>query len=295
MSYNFPPKEGTGIDRLIPNASPECIDIIKKLLAYNPDDRYVRETIQLPSISINFLPSRLSARQALRHSYFNDLREMEKRTKTGVPVYTMVASADTNGNNPDDISSVNTSTNGKLVVDPKKKQQQFNSINSSTEEDVIKPVVRSLLCGLCCSNPLFLQILGVQNSGHLPLLKKGVAKENGAPPFGTNGIVNHSNNANHAASHIPHTRVNFELPSYTVNFPGSTVNQSKDFSLAPIGQKKQNQHQVSFVFVCGSRDSLLTLDFKGFPAIRSKQQEDNSDTKGNFLFSIHPSTRHEFN
>lgn len=51
MDFNFPAKEGTGIPKLIPHASPECIDLICKLLAYNPDDR-------------------LSARQAMKHAYF---------------------------------------------------------------------------------------------------------------------------------------------------------------------------------------------------------------------------------
>lgn len=68
MNFNFPPKEGTGIDRLIPNAPPECVELIKKLLAYNPDDR-------------------LSARQALRHPYFKELREGEKRLKHGTTLY----------------------------------------------------------------------------------------------------------------------------------------------------------------------------------------------------------------
>jgi len=32
-------QEGTGIVKLVPHVSPECVDLIVKLLAYNPDDR----------------------------------------------------------------------------------------------------------------------------------------------------------------------------------------------------------------------------------------------------------------
>ncbi|GBG91254.1 hypothetical protein CBR_g52140 [Chara braunii] len=60
MDFSFPPKEGSGIEKLIPHAQPECVELINKLLAYNPDER-------------------LSARQALRHAYFKELRENEKR------------------------------------------------------------------------------------------------------------------------------------------------------------------------------------------------------------------------
>ncbi|KAL3695768.1 hypothetical protein R1sor_009844 [Riccia sorocarpa] len=57
--FKFPQQDGTGIARLIPHASPACIELLNKLLAYNPDDR-------------------LSARQALRHIYFKELREKDK-------------------------------------------------------------------------------------------------------------------------------------------------------------------------------------------------------------------------
>mmetsp|Transcript_22464 Transcript_22464/g.72930 ORF Transcript_22464/g.72930 Transcript_22464/m.72930 type:complete len:501 (+) Transcript_22464:66-1568(+) len=62
MDFNFPPKDGTGLEQLIPHVSAECVELISKLLMYNPDDR-------------------LSARQALRHPYFRELRDQEKRAQ----------------------------------------------------------------------------------------------------------------------------------------------------------------------------------------------------------------------
>lgn len=60
MRYNFPVKQGSGLGKLLPHASAECIDLMNGLLQYDPD-------------------LRLSARQALRHPYFKDLRDAEKR------------------------------------------------------------------------------------------------------------------------------------------------------------------------------------------------------------------------
>lgn len=48
--------------KLIPHCSPDCIDIIVRLLAYDPDDR-------------------LSARQAVKHPYFKDIRSSELKEK----------------------------------------------------------------------------------------------------------------------------------------------------------------------------------------------------------------------
>ena len=59
MEFNFPPKEGSGIAKLIPNVSPDAQEIITKLLIYDNSNR-------------------MSAGQALKHSYFKDLREMDK-------------------------------------------------------------------------------------------------------------------------------------------------------------------------------------------------------------------------
>lgn len=59
MDFNFPKKKGTGLRKLLPNASPDCLDLLEKMLAYNPDDR-------------------ITSRQALRHPYFKELRDKER-------------------------------------------------------------------------------------------------------------------------------------------------------------------------------------------------------------------------
>ena len=59
MEFNFPPKEGSGIAKLIPNVSPDAQEIITRMLSYDNSNR-------------------MSAGQALKHNYFKDLREMDK-------------------------------------------------------------------------------------------------------------------------------------------------------------------------------------------------------------------------
>lgn len=59
MEFNFPKKDGSGIAKLIPNVSPDCQDVIIKLLIYNSDNR-------------------MSAGQALKHNYFKELRDQDK-------------------------------------------------------------------------------------------------------------------------------------------------------------------------------------------------------------------------
>lgn len=39
MNFNFPQKKGTGISKLLPHASPECIELIELLCTYDPDER----------------------------------------------------------------------------------------------------------------------------------------------------------------------------------------------------------------------------------------------------------------
>lgn len=64
MDFNFPEKKGTGIERLVPHADPDVIELMKKLIRYDPDERVL-------------------ARQALKDPYFRDLRDAEKERLSG--------------------------------------------------------------------------------------------------------------------------------------------------------------------------------------------------------------------
>jgi renal tumor antigen len=65
MKFNFPPKTGSGIAKHLPQASAECLDLLVGMLQYDPELRF-------------------SARQALKHPYFKELRDAEKRARAAV-------------------------------------------------------------------------------------------------------------------------------------------------------------------------------------------------------------------
>ena len=52
-------KTGTGIERLLPHCNRDCIDLIKKMLVYDSEER-------------------INAYQALNHEYFRDMVEKEQ-------------------------------------------------------------------------------------------------------------------------------------------------------------------------------------------------------------------------
>jgi len=64
MDFNFPEKKGTGIERLVPHADPDLVELMKKLIRYDPDERVL-------------------ARQALKDPYFRELRDAEKERLSG--------------------------------------------------------------------------------------------------------------------------------------------------------------------------------------------------------------------
>eukprot|EP00792_Barthelona_sp_PAP020_P005928 TRINITY_DN2852_c0_g1_i3.p1 TRINITY_DN2852_c0_g1~~TRINITY_DN2852_c0_g1_i3.p1 ORF type:complete len:410 (-),score=79.92 TRINITY_DN2852_c0_g1_i3:137-1366(-) len=67
MSFDFPIKKGTGIKKLAPHLSDDALDLLTKMLAYVPGDR-------------------ISARQALKHPFFKDLRNAEVTPQIPTPM-----------------------------------------------------------------------------------------------------------------------------------------------------------------------------------------------------------------
>lgn len=110
MEFDFPEKKGTGIARLLKHISKQCVDLLEKLLIYDPDDR-------------------ITASQALKHPYFKDLRENEVRYafSTTQPLMYPQQHSD-----KDDRST-------KLVSKPKK-PKKLNKLSNDLEE--LPPIKR---------------------------------------------------------------------------------------------------------------------------------------------------------
>ncbi|XP_041827074.1 MAPK/MAK/MRK overlapping kinase-like isoform X2 [Melanotaenia boesemani] len=63
MHFNFPPKKGTGISRLIPTCSAPALSLLYQMLAYDPDERITAET-------------------SIKHTYFREIRMPENAAET---------------------------------------------------------------------------------------------------------------------------------------------------------------------------------------------------------------------
>ena len=65
ISFKFPPEKGTGVVEHLKHASPEAVDLIHKMLKYDATER-------------------ISAREAMVHPYFKDMREKDRQRAEAV-------------------------------------------------------------------------------------------------------------------------------------------------------------------------------------------------------------------
>eukprot|EP00002_Diphylleia_rotans_P013166 TRINITY_DN2565_c0_g1_i5.p1 TRINITY_DN2565_c0_g1~~TRINITY_DN2565_c0_g1_i5.p1 ORF type:complete len:428 (-),score=79.78 TRINITY_DN2565_c0_g1_i5:735-2018(-) len=112
MSFNFVEKEGSGLLKVFPNSTPDSYDLLARMLLYDPDDR-------------------ITARHALRHLYFKDLRDhdTQKPQSKGAPA---TVSAD-----GDQRNAMSLTKSGKGASKGHSDQQKpFPSISSYRYEDI---------------------------------------------------------------------------------------------------------------------------------------------------------------
>ncbi|KAL4465914.1 hypothetical protein ABPG74_004151 [Tetrahymena malaccensis] len=132
MELNFPPKKGTGIEKLAPHIPKDCIDLIYKLLSYDPEER-------------------ITAEQALQHPYFRDLYQMDQENQLLLQstITSKTKLSPSNNSNmynrtlPENQLNLNQSTNNntnnnhtnsttKLEVSPQHHDSQYQSKNLNT-------------------------------------------------------------------------------------------------------------------------------------------------------------------
>ncbi|CAL8301318.1 unnamed protein product [Boreogadus saida] len=76
ICFDFPPKKGSGISRLIPNCPAPALSLLYQMLAYDPDER-------------------ISAQMALQHTYFREIRLAEKKSESLMRTIEAVEAGDT--------------------------------------------------------------------------------------------------------------------------------------------------------------------------------------------------------
>merc|ERR1712032_586858 len=94
MELDFEEQEGCGIQARLPDASPECLDLLQRMLEYEPQ-------------------ARITAGEALRHPFFDEVREVEARKQELSKIRRPNTLKASNSNEPSARGRIRASTLGK--------------------------------------------------------------------------------------------------------------------------------------------------------------------------------------
>jgi renal tumor antigen len=119
MEFDFPPKRGSGLEKLMPNVSRDTIDLLYRLLAYDPADR-------------------ITADEALKHEYFAELHDLSNSRDFRSTLFMKFSESDTmhNEQTPEKDRSVKKSKNPKII----KKQISKALIDDEQTLPPIQPI-----------------------------------------------------------------------------------------------------------------------------------------------------------
>jgi renal tumor antigen len=110
IDFNFPQQKGLGIPSMIPHASADAIDLIMKLLAYDPEER-------------------ISARQTLHHPYFKQLHAQLAQDEQA---QSAAAGAGRQGGGQDSKEAPAAASGGDMQSKPNKKQAKAEAAKANS-------------------------------------------------------------------------------------------------------------------------------------------------------------------
>ena len=135
ISFDFPPQKAIGIPQLIPHATPDCIDLIVKLLKYDASER-------------------ITAREAMRHPYFKESRDGESKalsesaTLGAANSGADISASSTMSNANTDIIKVNPYTTSQSISNNSGGVKPLPNIMGSNANDTSSSQLYKMVCTL---------------------------------------------------------------------------------------------------------------------------------------------------
>ena len=172
ISLEFPPQKGVGIPQLIPHASPDCIDLIVKLLKYDASER-------------------ITAREAMRHPYFRDVKEPDRKGSGTAATVAGVADADNISVTSDNSKGASQLPGGKASG----QQSLGNSLNKALPSINGKIAANTGAQKHMAQQQNFLmKASGANNRGQAVAPSQANVNASSLPPIGSGSIVANTGN-----------------------------------------------------------------------------------------------------